>query len=206
MERLNSGGQLSVECYAPNERPFGISFGQWTVKWWRWLLSCPSSINPASDKSGINSSLNQNGPVWYLAGTFGEDFVPHRECSIPDGKCIFFPIINFELNNLENPEFTTDEELISNVKKDEDDITNQIANVDGLEIVAWRVESDPKIFHVDLPPENCLQIQSKRIKIASDGYWIFLKPLSKGKHKIFFHASCTGGLRSCTAFYDLNIV
>lgn len=196
----------SVNFFTLDDKPFGITFGQWTVRWWKWLLSCPKPINPAADENGANSSINQQGPVWFLAGTFGEKMIPHRRCSIPHDKCILFPIINYELNFLENPEFTTDNELITNVKKDEDDITNLTAKVDDQNLRAWRVQSNPKLFYVYLAPENCLELPSKRIKMASDGYWIFLKPLSEGTHRIFFHASCTGGLRKCTAFYDLTVI
>jgi hypothetical protein len=195
----------SVNFFTTNDKPFGITFGQWTVRWWKWLLSCPKPTNPARDENGMNSSLNQHGHVWFLAGTFGEKMIPYRRCTIPHDKCILFPIINYELNFLENPEFTTENELMTNVKKDEDDITNVIAKVDAQKLRGWRVQSDPKLFYVDLPPENCLELPSGGIKIASDGYWVFLKPLRKGVHTIFFHASCSGGLRKCTAFYDLTI-
>ena len=176
------------------------------MRWWQWLLSCPAPVNPASDMVGTNSSLNQHGQVWFLAGTFGEHCTPQRACTIPNDKSILFPIINYELNFLEHPEFTTESELITHVKKDEDDITNIVAKIDGKKLDACRIQSDPKIFYADLPAKNCLELPSRRIKIASDGYWVFLKPLSKGVHNIFFHASCSGGSRKCTAFYNLTII
>lgn len=195
-----------VDFFSSHERPFGITFGQWTVSWWKWLLSCPNSINPAIDENGDNSSLNQRGPVWFLAGTFGENMIPYRRCTISHDKCVLFPVINYELNVHEKPEITTDNELLVKVVDDEDDIVNVIVEVDDQRLTASRVQSDPKLFYVDLPEDNCLNIPAIRTKIASDGYWVFLKPLTKGAHKIFFHGSCSGGRRSCTAFYNLTVL
>ena len=206
LKTTNCNENSSIDFFSNVEKPFGSTYGQWTVRWWKWLLSCPSRINPAADENGINSSLNQRGPVWFLAGTFGENVIPYRRCTIPHGKCILFPVINYEVNSLEKPEITSDEELLIKVVDDENDITNLIAEIDHQPVTISRVQSDPKLFFVDLPPENCLSLPSKPIKIASDGYWVFLKTLSSGIHKLFFHGSCSGGVRSCTTFYDLTIL
>lgn len=195
-----------LESYSAHEKPFGISFGQWTVKWWKWLLSCPSPVNPAEDKNGTNSGLNQQGPVWFLAGTFGENIIPVRDCIIPHDRCILFPVINYEVNFLENPEINTENELVIKVVEDQNDIINLKARVDDQPVDVRRVQSNPKVFFVDLPSENCLGLPSRRIKIASDGYWVFLKPLACGRHNIFFHGSCSGGIRTCTVFYNLTIM
>lgn len=205
MKSSNLNEHRLIQVYSYNEAPFGLTLGQWTVEWWKWLLSCPIQANPAYDGTGINSSLNQRGPIWFLAGTFGEHEVPHRASSIPSGKGILFPIINYELNLLENPEFVTDDALIRAVKKDEDDIKNILVIVDGQSLSPLRVQTDPKLFFIHLPPDNCLHLPPKRIKFASDGYWIFLKPLRIGQHRIFFHASCSGGVRKCTVSYDITV-
>ena len=52
--------------------------------------------NPLLDDTGEHSFVNQNGPVWFLAGTFGEGKCPKRKCAIPAGKAILFPVINFK--------------------------------------------------------------------------------------------------------------
>lgn len=206
---LDKAGRLRsspIECYSIDERPFGISFGQWTVEWWKWLLSCPNPVNPAADTDGANSSMNQHGPVWFLAGTFGEKIVRYRKSTIPYDRSILFPVINYEVNFLEKPEINTENELVTNAVEDQNDIIKVTAQVDHQLLTVCRVQSDPKLFIVDLPPENCLGLPSTRIEIASDGYWVFLKPLSTGLHKIFFHGSCSGGVRTCTASYDLTVV
>ena len=78
---------------APESLPGGLSYQQWSAKWWQWLWSIPVSINPVFDTTGADCAVSQpSGPVWFLAGTFGTNVT--RTCSIPAGKRIFFPIIN----------------------------------------------------------------------------------------------------------------
>ena len=77
----------------PETLPGGLSYAQWSAKWWQWAWSIPSDINPILDKTGgADCGVDQSGPVWYLAGTAG--FNAERDCTVPAGKMIFFPIIN----------------------------------------------------------------------------------------------------------------
>jgi hypothetical protein len=48
--------------------PFGFSFAEWAIKWWQWLLSIPKENNPAIDNNRTNCHVQQQGPVWFLAG------------------------------------------------------------------------------------------------------------------------------------------
>jgi hypothetical protein len=78
----------------PESLPGGLSYQQWSAKWWQWVWSTPISINPLFDTTGIDCAVNQSktGPVWFLAGTSGTDAT--RNCIVPAGRMIFFPIIN----------------------------------------------------------------------------------------------------------------
>ena len=83
---------MALQFFTPDERPYGLTYGQWTVKWWQWLLGIPKESNPAIDDTGNNASANQYDPyVWFLAGTFVGAKVPHRVCNIPAERAIFFP-------------------------------------------------------------------------------------------------------------------
>jgi hypothetical protein len=75
----------------PETLPGGLSYQQWGAKWWQWVLSIPASINPILDTTGANCDVDQSGPVWFLAG--GPP-IAERNCTVPAGKMIFFPIIN----------------------------------------------------------------------------------------------------------------
>jgi len=71
----------------------GNDYGDWSVLWWQWLLSIPAAANPALDSTGANCGQKQAGPLWFLAGNFGGPAVT-RDCTVPAGKSIFFPLVN----------------------------------------------------------------------------------------------------------------
>lgn len=60
--------------------------------WTKWALEQDWSTGPVRDTDGSACALGQHGKTWYLAGTTGGPV--ERECTIPKGKRIFFPLIN----------------------------------------------------------------------------------------------------------------
>jgi hypothetical protein len=204
MDKIARSDIPKVEYFIPYNKPYGISYGHWTVKWWRWAKSIPKSsiINPVIDETGKYAHVRQEGPVWYLAGTFGENKIPHRTCEIPSEKAILFPVINYEMNPLERPELAGKADLISHVIQDIDDILIRYAIIDGIRIPVYRVKSKPLIFSIAINSEY----SGKTTYAVADGYWVFLKPLPKGNHHLFFHGSCAGGLRTAAADYELMVI
>jgi hypothetical protein len=82
----------------PNPRvvpvhPYGMSYGEWGAAWWQWGLGVPAAGNPLTDTTGEFCDAGQSGPVWFLAGTFGEPHVVARDCTAPTGKSFFFPVL-----------------------------------------------------------------------------------------------------------------
>src|SRR4029453_7743303 len=107
--------------FAPDSAPYGVTFPDWTIRWWRWLLSSSMETNPALDISGKWSELRQDDPnVWFLAGTFGGSVV--RTSTIPAGKAILMPIINYECSFADEPLITSEKELELKCKNEIDDI------------------------------------------------------------------------------------
>lgn len=192
-----------VFFFPGEDRPYGLSYGQWTAKWWEWCFSSPMSTNPLIDDTGEYSRFNQSGPVWFLCGTFGENKFPRRKCIIPHGKGILFPVINY----IFVPDFNirTDYEVTQHVRRDIDDIVKLEATIDEWAIPAYRVASDPLIFHIYIREENKLGLPVGMNRASADGYWIFLRSLPPGEHKLYFHGSCSGGIRNATASYRLFI-
>jgi hypothetical protein len=195
----------TFESFNSEDIPYGFTYGQWTVKWWEWALSVPITTNPVLDDTGENATLNQDGPVWFLAGTIGdENRIAYRTCSVPCGKSLLFPVINYVYSH--DPRFKTDGELIDHVSKDIDDIITRTAVIDDKIVPIYRVRSEPSIFSLNVKEENKLNLEVGINKAAADGYWVFLKPLNKGLHKISFHGSCSGGIRNASANYTLNVL
>jgi hypothetical protein len=195
-----------ISCFTPDDKPYGFTYGQWTAKWWEWILSIPAQINPLSDDTGRYAHVCQAGPVWFIAGTLGENKLPRRICTIPSDKSILFPVINYEANIIENPELENEHELVNHVINDMNDIVIREAIIDGIKVDVYRVRSDPAIFPVAVARDNPIGLPSRIVNIATDGHWVFLKPLQVGEHKIYFHGACSGGLRNSTAEYKLRVV
>ena len=63
--------------------------------WWQWALSIPASVNPMLDTTGANCMVGQNGDVWYLAELFFVGGSVTRDCAVPEGVTLFFPVLNF---------------------------------------------------------------------------------------------------------------
>ena len=70
----------------PDLRPLGRSVVAMGVR-------DPAAENPVFDTSGQYCALRQVGDVWFLAGAFGGPPVV-RNCEVPAGKSLFFPLIN----------------------------------------------------------------------------------------------------------------
>lgn len=166
-----------------DSKPYNLTYSEWTAKWWQWAFSTPREANPVLDEDGKNCAQGQSGPVWFLAGTFGGSVV--RECTIPAEKSIMFPILNSECSYAEFPNLKTESELRDCAKTFQDQVTQIETTIDGVGLQGlekYRVQSP--LFNLTLPENNALGIQVPSTQAVSDGNWVFLKPLTPGKHEI----------------------
>ena len=186
-----NNNNLPIAIFPADSKPYGLTYGQWTAKWWQWGYSIPKDINPAYDDTGKNCAQKQNGPVWFLAGTYGH--AVNRKCDIPAGKAILFPILNSECSFSEFPKLKTLSELRTCAKTIQDQVSSLKASVDGIPIPSlqeYRIQSPP--FNFTLPQNNILGLAANvTTQAIADGNWVFLKPLSPGSHKITF----SGGIQ-----------
>jgi hypothetical protein len=182
-----------LSMYSLNEQPFDKSWQEWTTHWWQWFLSIPKENHPAYDDTGEGWDINQKHPnVLFLAGTTGGKV--ERTITIPAGKAILFPVINFTTSYSENPGLNTEAEMILHAKSHIDDIVKKEAYIDGASLLIsekHRVQSPP--FDFSFPVNNIYGIKDGSTRGVGDGYWIFLKPLSPGKHNIRTSSSCLSG-------------
>ncbi|MFZ0328294.1 MAG: cache domain-containing protein [Nitrososphaeraceae archaeon] len=183
---INGGPPKSAGLFSSDSKPYNLTFGEWTARWWQWGYSIPKNINPAYDDNGRFCVQKQSGPVWFLAGTYGHRVV--RLCDIPSGKAILLPILNSECSFAEFPKLKKLSELRTCAKTIQDQVIKVNASVDGVplsHLEKYRVESPP--FNFTLPQGNILGLSANTSTQAiADGNWVFLKPLSTGIHKIMF--------------------
>jgi hypothetical protein len=177
-----------TEYYKLDSQPYGLSYGEWTAKWWQWAYSIPQEEHPAYDHTGSKCGKNQNGPVWFLAGTHGKSVV--RKCSISSSKAILFPILNTECSFAVFQNLKTVEQLRECARDIQNQVTKLHVTIDGVgfpesQLQEFRVQSPP--FTFVLPENNILGLPGDTVTTAvADGNWVFLKPLAPGEHELSF--------------------
>lgn len=179
------GSEFNDLIYPPDANPHGISYAEWTAIWQEWLFSIPLDKNPALDKTGELCAINQEGPVWFLAGTTGG--IVERECEIPYGKDILFPIISSLCDGIGFPNVNTIEEKTVCAQADNNNAIKLKVIIDGTELndlEEYRITSP--LFEIEYPKNNIMGFPSGNTTAVGDGFWVFLKPLEKGDHNIHF--------------------
>ena len=145
----------------------------------------------------------QRGPVWFLAGT--TEGIANRECIIPANKSILYPVLNFGATLADEPTLKTEQELIALARREMDRISNLEIKVDGekiSDIQNYRIQSP--VFDIVLPENNLFGGLAGPTRGVSEGYWLFLKGLPKGNHRIQSLGSCLAGQLTIGANYDSN--
>ena len=183
---------------------FGRTYGEWGAEWWKWAVGIPAETNPIIDPTGEFGHIDQKGPVWFLAGTFGGTV--ERSLTVPKGKWLFFPLVNslwWAPDDLEtaafvaeflglDPDDLTDEELIRLVAAfNLERLVHLSCTIDGVRVdnpLQYRASSPAfMITDTDLLDDFGIPISTPNAAIT-DGYWIMLSPLSEGEHTIRFAA------------------
>jgi hypothetical protein len=172
--------------YTSGSKPLGLTWANWVVRWWRWCSAEPDETNPASDRTGLYCGRNQRySEVWFLAGTFGG--YAKRRCVVPLGKALFFPVITDRISYAEHGFLKTERELFGYAMADLDSTGRLEVSVDGEQVdkagIA-RVRTD--LFKFSLLRRGQLSSPKDTSYAVSDGYWVFLMPLSSGDHSLYF--------------------
>jgi len=198
--------------FNPGSQPFGASFEEWTAEWWQLMLSIPTPDNPLTDATGENCMVGQRGPVWFLAGSFGGGATT-RSCSIPEGKAIFFPVLNVVDVNTTTQ---TTRELRAETAPCLDAASTLVATVDGTAVAnlfgKYRVRS--KVFEITLPSDSLFSFAlpaGTYSPAIDDGFYVMLKPLELGDHTLHIVGASSGcplngGPFGVDVTYDLTIV
>lgn len=194
--------QVEKLLHPRSSNPYGFAWEQWAIEWWKWIFSIPKKNSPLLDSTGENGSINQSGPVWFLAGTSGGS--AERSCTIPAGKSVMFPIINVECNSIKDR--TDGEGLIKCASSDVDTIKTFGASINGTKIPRpERYRVCTPVFSVLLPAGNIIGVEPGQMQVVSDGYYLLLRPMQTGIHSVQFGGSCLAGTIRVSSTWQLNI-
>jgi hypothetical protein len=202
------------------DKPYGLTYGAWTAKWWSWILSIPKEINPLCDENGEDWNVNQpESDVWYLVGNFAREFkkgetriFPRRRIiKMQSGRSILFPVLNCIASFLEYfgppKNLQTHDDLLRHVDTDVNSVVKKELFINNRKYVPVRISSDPKIFRLKIIEGNALEINNSGITdAAADGFWVFIKSLSRGHYTIKFEGSCENGRLCAGASYEIDVV
>ncbi len=220
-----------VQIVPPGNDVAGQSQLFWAQAWWQWALGVPAPHNPQTDPTGADGGVNNNGPVFFLAGNFGG--VSTRTITVPRGRTVFFSVLsafygavnqsgNFDPSPCSSLTLTC---ALQQVTPLQDNATNMGVQIDGIaldntEIKDFR-QTSTSFFTVALPDDNLFGIPVATYDACcadlpiwvQDGFWIALDDLSMGTHVLHFHGECfdqcgpgTSGPFSLDITDTLNVV
>lgn len=193
-------------CFSPEAMPYGVTYSEWTARWWKWIYSIPKDRNPLSDIACEQWISKQSDPyVIFLAGTMAGSV--ERECNVPDGKALLFPVLNWSGTFADEPQARDESNLVSIAKTEIDIVSSLEALLDGIRLGnlgGSRVRTG--LFEVTLPENSIFGGEPGFTQGISDGYWLFLKPLRPGRHEVYSTGSCQLGRVRISVKYILNVV
>ena len=198
--------------------PYGMSYADWSAKWWQWVLAIPAVDSPFLDDSGANAAVGQSGPVYFLCGTMEYDWDgvarAERSVTVPHGKAIFLPIINGEMSMPEAWDDMTWDDIVAFCSGYIDLVTVKTLTVDGrtiwigdsYRVATTPVEADAPTY--TMPEGGVYPIMAGTYPFFSDGYWVMLAPLRAGAHTLALHGKAEGDgwTFETEVTYDITVV
>ena len=193
----------------PNQKVGGLTYAEWSARWWQFVYSIPAAQNPLLADSNYDCHVGQSGNVWFLTGIWGQPpIIRTRHCTMPAGKHLFFPVANNMYDNsiagsdgsLDWTDYST-EYMRKALMQQMNTVVGMSCRIDGqpvhyLESVSTIYRVTSPVFHYWLPPENVFGISVPAPLgklgipgVVGDGVYLMVKPLSPGRHIIEFAAS-----------------
>lgn len=178
------------------------------VLWWQHVASIPAAQNPLFDLSGASCTVGQRDDVWFLHGltypgnTLGEPIV--RTCTIPTGKQIFVPFINWICVPFPG------ETIQQNVGfcKDANDLTDLMSlSIDGQsrnDLIKRIVHKHA--FDLTMPDDNAFGWPSGVFTAVHDGYFARLPKLAEGHHQVHIQGGVSAFEFYIDVVYEIDIV
>ncbi len=191
-------GKTDPRVLPPSSYPYGLSYSEWSIKWWHWATATPFSASPLNTTldPAAGCGVGQSGSVWFLGGALGSpgDGIT-RDCVVPPGTALFVPIVNVEWDE-EGMTIPVGVDQLRQIAASITDHTKQRSmTVDGVPIPDDQIYRTPsRVFWYTMPAvDNLYQLK------CAGGFTPTCKD-GGGNIVPFPLLVCTGGLNSkCTA-------
>lgn len=215
--QADGGRSKKTGIFPPHSRPYGKTYGEWAVRWWQWAFSIPGDRNPLTDMTGEFAGEGQSGPVWFVAGTFGDNV--ERSSTVPAGKALLLPVYTvifgagvFDCDPTVPGVPCVVCELQETAAANTSPIQMLEVTIDGRPVknVSRYRTASPGPFPIYYPENSVTGVpEGDYFPQVTDGYWLMLEPLPEGEHEIVF--SVTGdtpyfGHTEYTVIHNLTVV
>ena len=170
----------------PQEKVAGRSQADYAIAWWQWVMRLPDGVRAYQDPSGAQCAINQEGPVWFLAGTEGT-MDARRECLIPADTHVFVPVIAVLAHASPGKPLACGQAQAS-VRATNDHLAQAQVLLDG-EVIAHVPDHRLRTRCFDaFQDAKYVERHAPYVPAASDGYWLMLAPLPPGTHRLSIRA------------------
>ena len=202
---VTSPGQFVLP---PHSMVAGKTLEEWSTEWWIWAHALEAPGHPWFDETGTNALAGQSGRVFYLVGAFNESGTVTRSIKLPEGKYLFFPMLNFySCGVFQDPFGTVTEELRDGDLDLLSRVTGLYASLNGQPLTNLLYTTGQRVTnlldHLERSPEFKLWLPASNNVVqffgfdvsgylepaVADGYWIMLKPLPVGTYVLRFGGS-----------------
>lgn len=220
-----AGKDKGVKNLVKNQNIYGDLQGEW----WEWVFDPDNGFGMFAEGE-VDCSLGQHGKVWFLAGTFGGP--AERHCTIPKGKILYVPLVNgpiFYEEGVDIPEYDLTIEQkrlyldglfgggpLTQAEGQEDPgvlaLSEAVGDSSGVACdLHATLDGSPVVFSTPI-----VRAQSGPFTITTDdeaiadGFYVLLKPLSRGMHVLTFGGalcSTADGMRTfeTSVTYHLHV-
>jgi hypothetical protein len=166
----------------------GLTLGEWSARWWQWVISFPMEVNPSFDGTGERCHFGQSGPVFFLASSPNS---VERSCTVPTGVAIFIPLAHSQCSTTDVPPYFGRDaaELEACAVGDGDasgaaGITLTINGQAVPDLDPYRATTPP--FSQVVGVDNMYSLPAGVNLAVGDGYQVILMPPPPGEHEITF--------------------
>jgi hypothetical protein len=196
----------SAGVIPPASLPYGLSYQEWSAKWWQWTLE--QSTNHLENVGDSGICREPASHVKFLAGIYvpgtGGISVETRKITIPCETPLFFPILSVWVDNSGCPAFSSfgADALAAQAEADWSAVTVTTCTVDGVPVAdlsnpattPYLVQASPFSYTTaekdnilaGLFGEPCIPGGLTIYPAVADGVYLMLSPLPYGKHSIHF--------------------
>ncbi|MFN8470624.1 MAG: hypothetical protein U0822_00260 [Anaerolineae bacterium] len=189
--------------------PVDGSWQDMSSNWYQWVMSNPAATFPLTQESICSVGASASGNTLFVAGgvwTKRQKFA----CDVPSGKRLFLPVANLMVFPTEPGE--TPAVIRSQAKAGVDGYYDLRAAVDGIavqNVQRYRLPS-PSTFPLTISPDSYLATEygyaaGKYTGAATDGYYLYLAPMTPGSHTIYVHGVIPGW-KTLDATFRLNVL